>query len=430
MKRREVWNVDDLFKTKRGGGDFWGTSGGVQRYYIILGLGLLLIVFVGVASLCFLVLSGPIVHGAGIVVLLRWINVVLLLLVTAGVPGRRRFTPSLLLLLLWRLLVRVPHSVTVRVVWHVVPHVVRVRHHSRVRVLLWVRVVRRHVVHVCHTAIVHLVWLLLMLHLLLLLLLLNIVVVAAAVVIIIIIVIVIVIIVVRGSLFGRRVRNAIVVVLRRVATQRIRSVRVWDASMLLRLLGVVFSVHIRATLVVRASVGLRHAVVEVVVLSACAVLLESAHGADLRVAGGRADVATRSVGKRTLVHVHPANSTHWIDTVRLHFVLIELVLLVLVLLIVVVVLLVSDVIHLLPILLLLMISRLRLLTTSLLLRLLLRFWHRFLSTLLRRRRLRRRLRSGTVLLLLVWRAPGAGGAFRCRRRLRRATCRSLRSILR
>ena len=250
------------------------------------------------------------------------------------------------------------------------------------------------------------------------------------VIVIIVIVIVIVIIVVRGSLFGRRVRNAIVVVLRRVATQRIRSVRVWDASMLLRLLGVVFSVHIRATLVVRASVGLRHAVVEVVVLSACAVLLESAHGADLRVAGGRADVATRSVGKRTLVHVHPTNSTHWIDTVRLHFVLIELVLLVLVLLIVVVVLLVSDVIHLLPILLLLMISRLRLLTTSLLLRLLLRFWHRFLSTLLRRRRLRRRLRSGTGLLLLVWRAPGAGGAFRRWRRLRRATCRSLRSILR
>ena len=352
----------------------------------------------------------------------------LLLLVTTGVPGRRRFTPSLLLLLLWRLLVRVPHSVTVRVVWHVVPHVVRVRHHSRVRVLLWIRVVRRHVVHVCHTAIIHLVWLLLMLHLLLLLLLLNIVVVAAAAVIIIIIVIVI--IVVRGSLFGRRVRNAIVVVLRRVATQCIRSVRVWDTSMLLRLLGVVFSVHIRATLVVRASVGLRHAVVEVVVLSACAVLLESANGADLRVAGGRADVATRSVGKRTLVHVHPTNSTHWIDTVRLHFVLIELVLLVLVLLIVAVVLLVSDVIHLLLILLLLLISRLRLLTSSLLLRLLLRFWHRFLSTLLRRRRLRRRLRSGTGLLLLVWRAPGAGGAFRCRRRLRRATCRSLRSILR
>ena len=61
-----------------------------------------------------------------------------------------------------------------------------------------------------------------------------------------------------------------------------------------------------------------------------------------------------------LVHVHPANSTHWIDTVRLHFVLIELVLLVLVLLIVVVVLLVSDVSYLLLILLLLMISRLRL----------------------------------------------------------------------
>ena len=64
----------------------WGTSGGLQRYYIILGLGLLLIVFVGVASLCFLVLSGPIMHGAGIVVLLRWISVVLLLLVTTGVP--------------------------------------------------------------------------------------------------------------------------------------------------------------------------------------------------------------------------------------------------------------------------------------------------------------------------------------------------------
>ena len=211
--------------------------------------------------------------------------------------------------------------------------------------------------------------------------------------------------------------------------------------LLLRLLSVIFAVHVRVALVVRAlTVGLRHAVVEVVVLSgARAVLLESAHGANLRVAGRRANVsAARSVGKRTLVHVHTADGVHRVDSVLVHFVLIELVLLILVLLIVVVVLLVSAVVHLLLVLLLLLISRLRLVTTTggTTLLLLLRFWHRFLSALLRRRRPRARLRrrlSGAAggLLLLVRRAPSAGGAFRRRRRLRRAArgC-SLRSILR
>ena len=140
------------------------------------------------ARKCFLLLARSLAHrsprpivssAVGVVVLLlRRIDVVLLLLlVTAtrirtrtGVPWRRRFAaPSLLLLLLLRrLLVRV-HAVVVRVVRHVVRHVVvRVRHHSRIGVLLRVRAVRRHVVHVCHTAVVHLVRLLLLLHLLLL----------------------------------------------------------------------------------------------------------------------------------------------------------------------------------------------------------------------------------------------------------------------
>lgn len=216
------------------------------------------------------------------------------------------------------------------------------------------------------------------------------------------------------------IRNAVVVVF---AAQRIRSVRVWDTSLLLlRLLSVVVAIHVRVTLIVRAlTVGLRHAVVEVVVLSTRAVLLEPAHGANLRVAGRRTNVSTRGVGKRTLVHVHPTDSIHRVDAVLLHFVLIELVLLILVLLIVVVV--VSAVVHLLLVLLLLLISRLRLLTTTLLL--LLRLRYCFLSTLLRRR-----LRGRTGLLLLVRRAPGAGGAFRRRRRLRRAARRSLRSVLR